>query len=45
MDYLIEKIKNAKYSSDPFNHIYIENFFLNQISKKSFRPVKLIFQN
>ena len=27
MDYLIRKIKNAKYSDEPFNHIYIENFF------------------
>lgn len=27
LNYLIEKIKNAKFSDFPFKHIYIENFF------------------
>jgi hypothetical protein len=28
--YLIEKIEKAEYETEPFKHIYIENFFSSQ---------------
>lgn len=34
MEYLIEKIKGADFEKEPFEHIYIENFFSDEDFKK-----------